>query len=125
MAEYTREQALYDLGEVLAGLQVPVSMGMPLGTATEPWRRLKNATCTLGWKDPSDFVEGLRHILDGGETVSEGDARRKIAAELEADLSNGVTHQARWGNEGTSAWIAGFKSALSVVRQKRQPRVRV
>lgn len=60
----TRDEFVNDVAALIAGLQVPVSLGMPLGAATEPWRRLKNATVAVGWSDADEVAEGIRRILE-------------------------------------------------------------
>lgn len=59
----TREEILAALGAVLAGLQVPVSMGMPLGAATEPWTRLHRELTGVGWSDAESYTAALTERL--------------------------------------------------------------
>lgn len=57
-----RRADLERIGEVLAGLQVPVSLpdgARLLGAAYEPWLRLKSDRLGLGWHAPEHFVEAL------------------------------------------------------------------
>ncbi len=59
----SRAEVVRDLAEVLAGLQVPVSMGMPLGAAREPWGRLDDRLVGFGWHDADDFEAALLEAL--------------------------------------------------------------
>jgi hypothetical protein len=59
------EEILLDVVKLVAGLQVPVSMGMPLGTALEPWTRLKDKLQGFGWlsTDPDAYIPKLKDVL--------------------------------------------------------------
>lgn len=57
------DETIRDLAQVLQGLQVPMSMGMPLGTATEPWRRLHHEVGP-GWHDTDQIESKLRELLN-------------------------------------------------------------
>jgi hypothetical protein len=62
-----RDKLIARLAQLLAGLQVPVSMSMPLGTADDPARELM-ADAGFGWKNVEDFERYLRKTLDGKDT---------------------------------------------------------
>ena len=47
------------LAKLLAGLQVPLSLGLPLGTADAPYRELLDAMPGFGWRTAEDFEEEL------------------------------------------------------------------
>lgn len=58
-----RDEIVSDIAKLIAGLQVPMSMSMPLGMAIEPWRRLHYLTGP-GWKTPEEIEVRLREHLD-------------------------------------------------------------
>lgn len=58
----TKDQLIDDMASVMAGLQVPLSLGMHFGTADEPYRRILNET-GFGWRDADDFRTALTEIL--------------------------------------------------------------
>lgn len=60
-----RDALLRDVVKLVAGLQVPVSMAMPLGTAREPWERLKRVLEPVGWMDTDvePYVEKLSDLF--------------------------------------------------------------
>jgi hypothetical protein len=59
----TRDELITALAELLAGLQVPVSMEMPLGKATAAWTMLHAHLAGFGWKRAADYEEALRREL--------------------------------------------------------------
>lgn len=59
----TRDEVISDMAAVVAGLQVPMSMAMPLGAAMEPWRRL-HALSGSGWHDVDATEAALRAALE-------------------------------------------------------------
>lgn len=59
----TKDEIITAIAEVLAGLQVPVSMGMPLGAAEQPWRNLHNELPS-GWHEVAEYETMLRTRLD-------------------------------------------------------------
>lgn len=58
----TRDEMITAVAEVLAGLQVPVSMGMPLGQAEQPWRNL-HGELPSGWHKTAEYEAMLRDKL--------------------------------------------------------------
>lgn len=58
-----REEIIGLVAQVLAGLQVPVSMAMPLGAAREPWEVLSDRA-GFGWREVETYAEMLRRELD-------------------------------------------------------------
>jgi hypothetical protein len=58
----TRDEVIRAMAEVVAGLQVPVSIAMPLGIAREPWGRLHNLIGG-GWYDADKAEVALRVAL--------------------------------------------------------------
>jgi hypothetical protein len=57
-----REEVIESLAAVLAGLQVPMSMQMPLGAALKPLEAIY-AEVGFGWHDRKDFEDWLRKEL--------------------------------------------------------------
>lgn len=59
-----REELIAALGKMLAGLQVPLSLGGPrLGAAAEPYREILRDS-GFGWRDADEFADYLRRRLD-------------------------------------------------------------
>ena len=59
----TREELLEALAKILAGLQVPLSLGPGLlGAADEPYRKVLAET-GFGWKNAEDFKTYLEGVL--------------------------------------------------------------
>lgn len=59
----TRDETIDAIAELMAGLQVPISMGMPLGAALEPWRRLNDEAVSFGWADANMYRVKLAEML--------------------------------------------------------------
>lgn len=59
----TRAECITAVAELLAGLQVPVSMNMPLGTATEPFHELHVALKGFGYATAEEYEAALEVIL--------------------------------------------------------------
>jgi hypothetical protein len=52
---------LYDiLSRLWAGLQVPVSLSMPLGAAQGPWNELKELLHLQGWKTSEEVLQAIK-----------------------------------------------------------------
>ena len=65
----TRDELIQTLAEVIAGLQVPISISGELGTkvlgvADAPARKLLGLVG--GWAKPEEFATAFTKILDGG-----------------------------------------------------------
>lgn len=60
----TPDELIKQMAEILSGLQVPLSMGMPLGAAIEPYQAVLN-DAGFGWKSAEDFESYLRQRLVG------------------------------------------------------------
>lgn len=58
----TRDECIQELAKLLAGLQVPLSLGLPLGAAREPLIALYEQV-PWGWSDISDFEKMLKEKL--------------------------------------------------------------
>jgi hypothetical protein len=59
-----RDEVIRDLAELVADLQVPISMhDMGLAKAQQPWTRLKDRLVGFGWTDADDLEAKLREIL--------------------------------------------------------------
>lgn len=57
----TKDEFIATVAKVLAGLQVPASMGM-LGTAREPWAKL-HELAGMGWHDAEEYEQAIREVL--------------------------------------------------------------
>lgn len=51
-----------DLAELLAGLQVPLSIGVPLGTAKEPLLRIRKSLQLWGWPNAKEIADQLEKV---------------------------------------------------------------
>lgn len=58
-----RAELVTELSRLMAGLQVPISLGMQLGVARESWVKIADAT-GFGWRNAEDFEAQLYRILD-------------------------------------------------------------
>jgi hypothetical protein len=59
-----RQQVIENLAKVLAGLQVPYSIGRRiLGTAAEPWSELQRQLHMIGWNDSEQYKTALEEVL--------------------------------------------------------------
>jgi hypothetical protein len=58
----TRDELIADMAAVISGLQVPVSLGMNIGKARDPWGRIFDST-GFGWKDAETIEAWLRETL--------------------------------------------------------------
>jgi hypothetical protein len=57
------DECLALLGDLMAGLAVPVSLEMPLGKAGLAWSRLHGELAGFGWATPEQYECELRKIL--------------------------------------------------------------
>lgn len=55
---------LGDLGAIIAGLQVPMSIGLPLGTAIDPYHRLRARIGLFGYLTAEECTEALTKALE-------------------------------------------------------------
>lgn len=70
MSKPTKEKDCIRLmAEILAGTQVPRSLGSILGEAIKPWDELRAKLGGVGWLAADDFEVGLRKFI----TDKEGD----------------------------------------------------
>jgi hypothetical protein len=60
-----RDTALDLIAQVLSGLEVPMSLSMPLGTAREPWAEL-HAEAGFGYLNVEDYRKMLDRVLSDG-----------------------------------------------------------
>lgn len=68
----TREEFIVNVAQLLAGLQAPVSMGLPLGVATPAWTTLHTGLVRFGWYEAEDYEAAIRELLDGRSAVNPG-----------------------------------------------------
>jgi hypothetical protein len=60
----TPDELIKQMARILAGLQVPLSMRMPLGEAIDPYQLVLD-DAGFGWKSAEDFERYLRQVLVG------------------------------------------------------------
>lgn len=58
-----REAMIKAMARMLAGLQVPISMDMPLGTAMPAWTELHRGLHGFGWAKSEDYEAEIRSVL--------------------------------------------------------------
>lgn len=58
-----REDLIRNMAVLIAGLQVPVSMEMPLGAAGPAWIELHRGLHGFGWAQASDYEAKIREVL--------------------------------------------------------------
>lgn len=63
MKKYDVETFVHDLGETLAGLQVPLSLPGVLGTAREPLIRIRQGLNLRGWHNADEAAAALDALL--------------------------------------------------------------
>jgi hypothetical protein len=61
----SRDEFITNVAQLLAGLQVPVSMEVPLGTAAPAWTALHRSLYGFGWAEAADYEAAIRKILEG------------------------------------------------------------
>jgi len=59
-----RERLLDDLGALISGLQVPLSIGVPMGTAVDPYTRLRARLNLFGYLDAEECARAIRKALE-------------------------------------------------------------
>lgn len=64
----TQDEFIDTVAKLVAGLQVPVSLGLPLGEARDPWGRLSDLS-GFGWKTSEEIAESFRQHLSSNETA--------------------------------------------------------
>jgi hypothetical protein len=94
-----RDELIHDLAEILAGLQVPLSMdGRILGAAAAPYRQILRDS-GYGWRGSEDFEEYLRDRLDEGEGTHRVDVREDEPKVVAVKLSSDGTRAAVYDRE--------------------------
>jgi hypothetical protein len=59
----TRDDLISAMAELMAGLAVPVSLGLPLGRAGVAWTELHGGLIGFGWSQPEDYEAKIREVL--------------------------------------------------------------
>jgi hypothetical protein len=59
-----RDKFIRDVSQLMAGLQVPVSMEVPLGTAAPAWTELHRTLIGFGWAQSADYEAAIVKILE-------------------------------------------------------------
>lgn len=62
----TRDEFIRAVAQLLAGLQVPVSMEVPLGAATPAWTELHRGLHGFGWATADDYETHISEVLESG-----------------------------------------------------------
>lgn len=57
------EELISALARLIAGLHVPISLGLPLGTATEAYSEVRSLINDFGWSYPDEIANRLRNHL--------------------------------------------------------------
>lgn len=60
-----RETMIKEMGKLMAGLAVPVSLGAPLGAAREAWGTLHSGLRGFGWASAEQYEDEIRRVLSG------------------------------------------------------------
>jgi hypothetical protein len=60
----TKDEFIRNVAQLLAGLQVPVSMEMPMGTATVAWTELHRGLHGFGWATADDYEREISEVLE-------------------------------------------------------------
>lgn len=58
-----KDEFIRNIAQLLAGLQVPISMELPLGTATVAWTELHRSLHGFGWATAEDYEREIREVL--------------------------------------------------------------
>jgi hypothetical protein len=75
----TRDELIENLAAMAAGLQVPVSLGLPLGTAKEPWLALHSEVGFIGYHSAQDYEDTIRDILGWPDNTLTEDNTKEIS----------------------------------------------
>jgi hypothetical protein len=59
-----RDKFIGNMAQLLAGLQVPVSMEIPLGAAGPAWTELHRSLHGFGWATAADYETAIRTVLE-------------------------------------------------------------
>ena len=59
----TREDMIKALGELMAGLAVPISLGVPLGKAKAAWTELHSGLRGFGWATAEDYSQAMEKVI--------------------------------------------------------------
>ena len=60
----TKDELIRTLAQLVSGLQVPLSIGVPLGAANQPYRDILSGLKLGGWQDVDQFETALRSKLN-------------------------------------------------------------
>ena len=64
----TRDEVIQKLGQLMAGLQVPISLALPLGVGGQAWRELSDALDVgFGWKTDVEYADYLLAQKNAGK----------------------------------------------------------
>jgi len=60
----SREELIRTFATLYTGLQVPVSMSMPLGAADDAWRTINAGLGLVGWVNVEDVEAAMSKVFD-------------------------------------------------------------
>lgn len=66
MITMTRDELITQMSELMASLQVPVSMNR-LGRASTVWTELHSGLTIFGWQKAGDYERAIRAVLDADQ----------------------------------------------------------
>jgi len=84
----TGDELIHELAKVYAGLQVPVSLGMPIGESDAAWRKISDEVTPFGWLDLETVEKSFRELFTWVVTVEGGNVRTPYNW-LDLDLPSG------------------------------------
>jgi hypothetical protein len=59
-----RDLLIRSFAAMMSGLAAPISLGVPLGAAREPWSDLHTQLIGVGWATPQQYEAAIRRVLD-------------------------------------------------------------
>ena len=71
----TRDECIAEMSRLLAGLALPVSIGVPTGAVKAPWGALHDGLIGFGWATAEQYEARLRDVLGGTMCPDSPDGR--------------------------------------------------
>lgn len=63
MPDLSRDECIDLMAQIIEGLAVPVSIGLPLGTAQQPWDEITHKLGLFGWVNSKEIKSALEKVL--------------------------------------------------------------
>jgi hypothetical protein len=60
----TKDAFIKEVAQLLAGLQVPISLKLPLGAAAPAWTQLHRGLYGFGWASADDYEARINEVLE-------------------------------------------------------------